>query len=118
MRSAALAALLAGLFGPGVVAPALSADLYKWMDDRGTIHYSSLPPPVPASVEHPAPPAKPQAVVAGEAVRDLRAAAKALSHSRPGSLNLPGSPSQVDRATSDSIAARLLHAEVAPVAAK
>jgi hypothetical protein len=118
MRSAALAALLAALVGPGASAPVLSADLYKWVDDSGTVHYSNLPPAAPPNVEHLTALQKHGAVVSGDAVRDLHTAAKVLSHTRPSAPNLPGSPSLIDRATSDSIAARLLRTQIPSVAVK
>jgi len=112
MRCVALVAVLAGLLGPGAFAPAVSADLYKWVDDRGAIHYSSMQPPAQANIGNFAAAAQPRTVVRGDALRDARAAATALSHAHSASSSLPGSPSLIDRATSDSIAKRLARAQI------
>jgi len=43
MPGSHIAALLVAV-GLGTVAPSVSADLYKWVDDKGIVNYSSTPP--------------------------------------------------------------------------
>jgi hypothetical protein len=106
MYSARLGVLVISIAGLPVFAPSALAEIDRWVDERGVIHYSNMPPQ------------RETRRFAGDAVAVApKVAARAIASlpvSAPaaGATNqvLPGSPSWIDRATADSVASRLLHA--------
>lgn len=82
----------------GVSLPAL-ADLHRWIDDRGRIHYSNAIPDSPRESVGSEPLAD---VPAGSSSARSRPGRKLIpSILTPSMRPLPGSPSAIDRATAD-----------------
>src|SRR5437867_1288872 len=51
--------VLSAIVAASIAGHAAAQPLYRWVDERGVVHYSQFPPPAPAEPPTPAPEAKP-----------------------------------------------------------
>jgi hypothetical protein len=96
-RHAAFITLFASLILPAVLLP-LQAQVYKWTDTEGKVHYGSAPPPTPADAQTPQPlniPSQPTPAGGVDNTSQMKRATQELRELRAVNRDIP--VSELDR---------------------